>query len=82
MFDFDVTLIMDEKFDYFGSLSRAHKVVENERIALPFEEFKQAYLRFRERLWNDPELRKYSYDYRLAEGPKLFATGCLNPTRG
>jgi hypothetical protein len=44
MFDFDATLIMDDKFDYFGSLSIAHKVLESRKIALPFEELKQAYL--------------------------------------
>jgi len=72
IFDFGATLIMDDRFDYFDSLRRAHKVLESEGIAPSFEEFKQAYLRVRERLWNDPELREYSYDHRLAEVVKLF----------
>lgn len=72
VFDFGSTLILDDGFDYFGSLRRAQRVLENGGIAPSFEEFKPGYLKVRERLWNDPELREYSYNYRLAEALKLY----------
>ena len=72
MFDFGATLVLDDKFDYFGSLRRAHRVLENEGIAPSFKEFKPSYLEGKERLWKDPELWEYSYNYRLAELLKLY----------
>jgi hypothetical protein len=58
MFNLGVILMTNGKFDYIDSLRRAHKVLENKRIAPSFEEFKQAYLRVRECLWNDLEPRE------------------------
>jgi hypothetical protein len=58
MFDFGATLIMDDKFDYFGSLGRGIRFWKAKELLHRFEEFKQAYLRVRECLWNDPELRE------------------------
>ena len=67
MFDFGSTLVEDDKFDYFGSLRKAHKVLENAGIAPPFEKFKPVYLQVREELWGDPEFREHTYMFRLAE---------------
>lgn len=72
MFDFGATLVLDDKFDYSGSLRRAHRVLENGGIAPSFKEFKPGYLKVREQLWNDPELHEYSYECRLAEVLKLY----------
>jgi HAD superfamily hydrolase (TIGR01509 family) len=77
MFDFGATLILDDKFDYLGSLRKAHKILKDAGIAPSFEEFKPGYLKVRERLWGDPEFREYSYNYRLAEVLKLY--GCILP---
>jgi len=71
MFDFGATIILDDKFDYFASLRKAHEVLENGGIAPPFEEFKPVYLRVRDILWSDPELNEHTYSYRLAEVLRL-----------
>jgi len=71
-FDFGATPVLDDKFDYFGSLRTAHRVLEKGGIAPSFKEFKHDYLKVRERLWKDPELREYSYNLRLAEVLKLY----------
>jgi HAD superfamily hydrolase (TIGR01662 family) len=72
MFDFGATLVQDDKFDYFGSLRKAHRVLENAGIAPPFEEFKREYLHVREELWSAPEFREHTYVFRLAQTLKRF----------
>jgi len=67
MFDFGATLVLDDKFDYFGSLRETHKVLEKAGVAPSFERFRQVYLEVRDRLWNDSELREHTYNHRLAE---------------
>jgi putative hydrolase of the HAD superfamily len=67
MFDFGATLVMDDRFDYFGSLRKAHKVLEDAGIAPSFEEFKSAYLQVREELWHNPEFKEHTYVFRLAQ---------------
>jgi HAD superfamily hydrolase (TIGR01662 family) len=67
MFDFGATLVQDDKFDYFGSLRKAHRVLENTGIAPPFDKFKRVYLQVREELWRDPAFREHTYMFRLAE---------------
>ena len=67
MFDFGSTLVEDDKFDYFGSLRKAHKVLENAGIAPPFEEFKRVYLQVREELLSNADFREHTYMFRLAE---------------
>jgi HAD superfamily hydrolase (TIGR01662 family) len=71
MFDFGATLVLDDKFDYFGSLRKAHKVLEDAGIAPAFEQFKTVYLEVRGRLWSDSEFREHTYVHRLAEVLKL-----------
>jgi HAD superfamily hydrolase (TIGR01549 family) len=72
LFDFGATIILDDRFDYFASLRKVHRVLENAGLVPPFEGFKRDYLKVRATLWNDPELREYSYNYRLAEVLKLY----------
>lgn len=67
MFDFGATLVQDDKFDYFGSLRKAHRVLENTGITPPFDEFKRVYLQVRKELWSDPTFREHTYMFRLAE---------------
>jgi putative hydrolase of the HAD superfamily len=67
MFDFGSTLVEDDRFDYFGSLRKAHRVLEDAGIAPGFEEFRRVYLQVREELWNNPEFREHTYMFRLAE---------------
>lgn len=72
MFDFGATLVQDDKFDYFGSLRKAHRVLENAGIAPSFDEFKRVYLRVREELWGDSEFSEHTYVFRLAQTLKRF----------
>jgi putative hydrolase of the HAD superfamily len=67
MFDFGSTLIEDDRFDYLGSLRKAHKVLENAGVAPGFEEFRRVYLQVREELWGGSEFREHTYVFRLAE---------------
>lgn len=67
MFDFGATLVEDDRFDYFGSLRKAHMLLENVNIAPSFDEFKHTYLQVREELWKDSEFREHTYMFRLAE---------------
>jgi putative hydrolase of the HAD superfamily len=67
MFDFGATLVQDDKFDYFGSLQKAQKILENAGIAPPFNEFKRIYLQVRKELWSDPTFREHTYMFRLAK---------------
>lgn len=72
MFDFGATLVQDDKFDYFGSLRKAHTILENAGIAPSFDEFKRVYLKVREELWGDSEFREHTYVFRLAQTLKRF----------
>ncbi|MGQ9565584.1 MAG: HAD family hydrolase [Candidatus Bathyarchaeales archaeon] len=72
MFDFGATLILDDRFDYFASLRKAHEVLEIGGVAPSFEEFKRVYLRVRSDLWNDGELREHTYGYRLSKVLELL----------
>jgi FMN phosphatase YigB (HAD superfamily) len=67
MFDFGSTLVEDDRFDYFGNLRKAYRVLENAGIAPGFGEFRRVYLQVREELWNNPEFREHTYVFRLAE---------------
>jgi len=67
MFDFGATLVLDDKYDYFGSLQKAHKILEAGGIAPPFDQFKEVYLKVRARLWGHPEFREHTFNHRLAE---------------